>query len=150
MNRNTIEASAVIDAPAERVYGIVADYRVGHPRILPPPFGRMEVERGGYGAGTLIRCEMKVMGRMQSFRAEISEPEPGRVLAERNLDGSFVTTFIAEPLDGGRTRATIRTEMLRPRRGVLGAAERFFTRRFLLPIYRKELRLLEQVAREPA
>ena len=37
--------SAMIHAPAARVYGISADYRVHHPRIVPPEYFRqVEVE----------------------------------------------------------------------------------------------------------
>jgi hypothetical protein len=48
----TISASAVVDAPAVTVYGVLADYHEGHPSILPrPPFGELVVESGGTGAG---------------------------------------------------------------------------------------------------
>ena len=43
---------ARIDAPAAKVYGILADYHVGHPSILPPAFRNLIVEEGGVGAGT--------------------------------------------------------------------------------------------------
>ena len=53
----------------------------GHPQILPkPPFVSLEVEKGGIGAGTVIRIAMRVLGRLQTFGAVITEPEPGRVL----------------------------------------------------------------------
>jgi hypothetical protein len=34
-----VEADLRIDAPAERIYPLIADYRSGHPRILPPRYG---------------------------------------------------------------------------------------------------------------
>jgi hypothetical protein len=56
-----VSASAEVKAPAEKVYAIIADYRHGHPQIVPsPPFGRIEVEQGGFGAGTVIRFPMRV------------------------------------------------------------------------------------------
>ncbi len=74
-----------MDAPADRVYAIIADYRNGHPHILPKQFRNLTVEQGGVGAGTIIRFEVRVFGQTQHFRAVVSEPEPGRVLVEENL-----------------------------------------------------------------
>ena len=49
-------SSAQIRAPGRIVYSLIADYRNGHPRILPPRYypPPLEVERGGVGAGTAI------------------------------------------------------------------------------------------------
>ena len=80
-----VSKSAEIGAPADRLYGIIADYRNGHPRILPPAFTELTVEAGGVGAGTRIRVGMRMLGRVMTFPAEVSEPDPGRVLVERNL-----------------------------------------------------------------
>jgi hypothetical protein len=141
-----VEASAIIDAPVERVYGIVADYRGGHPRILPPKyFTGLEVEQGGVGAGTVIRFGMKVLGQTRTLRATITEPEPGRVLVESDPVGAVVTTFTAEPLDGGRTRMTFSTAG-RTAPGVGGWIEKWITTRMLPRIYRDELALLAKVA----
>ena len=40
-------------APAEVVYGYLADMREHHPRFLPPAFEDFKVESGGVGAGTV-------------------------------------------------------------------------------------------------
>jgi hypothetical protein len=134
-----VSKSAEIGAPADRLYGIIADYRHGHPRILPPAFT-------GLGAGTRIRVGMRVLGRVVTFPAEVSEPDPGRVLVERNLgDRPSVTTFTVDRLDAARSRVTISTE-LPARAGILGRLERFFTSRFLGPIYAAELGKLAAVA----
>jgi hypothetical protein len=145
-----VKASAIIEAPAERVYAVIADYRQHHPRILPKPFGALVVESGGVGAGTVIRCGLRVLGRMQTFRAVVSEPEPGRVLAE-TIEGPprVLTTFTVDGSDSGRSRVTIASEVL-VRTGLLGALERYLNRRFLEPIYQAELKLLARVATEPA
>jgi len=139
---------AVIPAPPRDVYAVLADYREGHPRILPrPPFESLDVEAGGIGAGTVIRVGMRVLGRRQSFRAVVSEPEPGRVLVERNDDGT-VTTFTVEPVANGRSaRVTIATE-LAGGRGIRGVVEQWLTPRLLRPVYVKELGLLAAVAAE--
>ncbi|HKP75931.1 MAG TPA: SRPBCC family protein [Longimicrobiaceae bacterium] len=145
---HTVSASAEIDAPAERLYGIVADYRVAHPRIIPkPPFVSLEVEEGGYGAGTVIRCSMRIAGMTTAFRAKVSEPEPGRVLVETDLAGGPVTTFTAEPLGPGRARVTISTLLQRGGK-LAGPLERWLFVRFLRKVYREELRLLARVAAE--
>jgi hypothetical protein len=141
-----VSKSAEIGAAADRLYGIIADYRNGHPRILPPAFTGLTVEAGGVGAGTRIRVGMRVFGRVMTFPAEVSEPYPGRVLVERNLgDRPSVTTFTVDRLDAVRSRVTISTE-LPARSGLLGRVERFLTTRFLEPIYTEELAKLAAVA----
>jgi Polyketide cyclase / dehydrase and lipid transport len=141
-----VSKSAEISAPADRLYGIIADYRNGHPSILPAAFTGLTVEAGGVGAGTRIRVGMRVFGRVMTFPAEVSEPHPGRVLVERNFgDRPSVTTFTVDRLDAARSRVTISTE-LPVRRGILGRVERFLTRRLLEPIYTAELAKLAAVA----
>src|SRR5262249_14871310 len=103
MPRHQVSAEAVVDAPAGRAYAVIADYRDGHPHILPrPPFVSLDVEQGGTGAGTVIRFQMRVFGRVRTFRAAITEPEPGRVLAETDLDTGTLTTFTVVPVEDGR------------------------------------------------
>jgi hypothetical protein len=59
--KTQVTASAEIDAPAQRVYSILADYREGHPRILPKEyFPFLQVEQGGIGAGTRLHFQMRV------------------------------------------------------------------------------------------
>ena len=147
MAENEIKASKIIQAAPEKVYAIIADYHNGHARILPKPyFVSLEVEEGGYGAGTVIRFQMKLLGRLQTFRAEISEPEPGRVLVETDLDTGTTTTFTVEEYgDTQGSRVTIRT-VAQVREGLLGAVEGWLTVRLLQPIYIKELDQLASVA----
>jgi hypothetical protein len=147
MTSPVLTVGADIPAPIERVYGIVADYRDGHPRIVPrPPFGDLEVEQGGVGAGTVVRFTIRVMGLRRSMRIEISEPEPGRVLVETETTAGAETTFTFEPIDDGRgTRVTISTRM-RARAGWLGRLERALVARYLRPICVRELKNLAAVA----
>jgi polyketide cyclase/dehydrase/lipid transport protein len=142
-----VKASAIVDAPAAVVYGIIADYRDGHPHILPKSyFTALEVEAGGVGTGTVIRVTMRVLGSTRTFRAAVTEPEPGRVLVERDLESGTTTTFTVEPVDGGAgTRVTFETELGR-RGGVAGWLESVLTPSLLKPIYAQELELLRQVA----
>lgn len=146
MPAHRIAASALIEAPPTRVYAIIADYHQGHPQIIPrPPFVSLVVEQGGVEAGTAIRVQMRVLGRLQGFHAVVTEPEPGRVLVETNDNGT-VTTFTVEPRAEGRhAQVTIATK-LGGRTGVVGALERWFVTRLLCPVYVKELELLATAA----
>ena len=143
----SVSATARVRASAERVYGIIADYREGHPRILPKQFTSLVVEQGGVGAGTIIRCEMRLMGGRQVFRAAVTEPEPGRVLRETIIEGDpLVTTFTVAPAVGeSECDVTIQSDVpLKP--GVRGVLERFFVPRMLTPMYEEELRRLNDYA----
>ena len=147
MGKIEITVSQVISAPSEKIYSLIADYREGHPKILPKPhFLSFEVEEGGVGAGTIIAFQMDVMGKTQDFRAEVTEPEPGHVLVETDLNTSAPTTFTVDLIDPQTSLVTIST-VLQTRDGLLGKLEGWFTRRFLTPIYEEELKLLEQIAK---
>ncbi len=147
VNRFRLESSARIPAPPGTVYAIIADYQVGHPRIVPPRvFGDFEVLDGGVGVGTRIRFSMKVLGRKIFTEGRITEPEPGRLLVEHYDATGIVTSFRVDP-EGRDSRVTITTD-IPSRRGLLGALERRFMRRFLLPLYEEELARLARVAAE--
>src|SRR5512143_3795320 len=104
MPKLQVEADARIPATAERVYSIIADYHNGHPHILPKSyFSALEVEQGGIGAGTIIHFQMHVMGTTRLLRAEITEPEPGKVLVESYPADGSVTTFTVRPEIDGRS-----------------------------------------------
>ena len=125
---------------------MIADYHNGHPRILPPQFRNVVVERGGRGAGTQLRFQMKAFGRIQNFRHEVAEPEPGRVLVENDRENDSKTTFVIDPAEGG-AKVRITTDLpLKP--GLAGKVERFLATRYLLGVYRKEIEKLDVVARE--
>ena len=148
----SISDSRRINAPAARIYALIADYRRGHPTILPKQFSNLRVESGsGVGAGTTIRFEVTVMGRTDRYKAIVSEPEPGRVLVEKNVEpNDSVTIFTVNPVDDGRAAdVTIRTE-LNARPGVMGALEKFLIRRMMPGLYAEELRLMELRATEQA
>ena len=139
--------SRVIHAPPALVYGIIADYRVHHLRIVPPEhFRTVEVEAGGVGAGTRIRVETRVLGRAQQFVHHIREPEPGRILEEVDASGFSVTRFTVEPAEQGASASVTITTTFRVRPGPLGAIERAVTAAMLRRIYKKELARLEQYA----
>jgi hypothetical protein len=128
-----VTATARIAAPPERVYAIIANYRDGHPRILPKEFRGLTVEEGGIGAGTIIRFQMRVLGATTTYRAAITEPEPGRVLVETNFEGNAaVSTFTVNP----QTRIGDISELTSRRRPIDASV------RILRSIYPRELALL--------
>jgi hypothetical protein len=141
-----VEARGAVRAPADRVYNLIADYNTGHPRIVPPKyFQNFNVERGGVGAGTVVTFEMKVLGRISKPRAQITEPQPGRVLVETIEDQGIVTTFRVEPTGASSSQVTISTVMP-TRRGIAGSLEGAFIRSFLSRVYRDELAQIDRVA----
>lgn len=149
-DKHLITASAIIPARRERVYSIIANYKDGHPRIVPKQFSSMVVEQGGVGAGTVIRFQMSVFGKKQAFRAAITEPEPGRVLVETDLEtNGAVTTFTVDPGTApADSRVTIST-LLPVRTGFLGMMEKKLSTLLLRPIYAQELANLARVATGP-
>jgi len=142
----SVGADAVVDAPPEVVYGLIADYRHGHPRIVPAEyFQDIVVERGGVGAGTAIRFKARLLGVTRLLRAEVTEPSPGSVLVETDPDTGVRTTFTVAARDGGRAaHVSIVTEL--PARGLRGRLEAMFARRLLPKVYALELENIARVA----
>ncbi len=139
-----------IDASPETLYAIVADYRVGHPAILPPgAFGPLIVEQGGVGAGTITRGSIKIWGKNYPFRHSISEPEPGRVLKETDLDTGQYTIFTFDSLDSGRrTRVTFDTWFPQAA-GLAGWLDVRIKTMIAHKLYKEELRRLADYAARP-
>jgi hypothetical protein len=138
-----IELSAVIDASPAEVYAVLSDYRNSHPGILPKKyFSKLVVERGGRGEGTLIEVHMHVGGTKRVFHQIVSEPEPGRVLVETDLDAGVTTTFTVDRQDqDSQSRVTITIEgCISP--GLQGFMEKFFQPSMIQSLYQEELELL--------
>lgn len=145
-----VTVSRVIDAPADAIYAILADYERGHPSILPKPyFKELVVEQGGRGAGTVARVAMEVMGSRQTFRLRVTEPVPGRELVEEDEARGAITRFTLEPLPDDRTHVTIDTRM-RPSGGLRGLMERWMNPPITRRIYAQELELLAAAASRAA
>jgi Polyketide cyclase / dehydrase and lipid transport len=145
-----INASALIPARRERVYSLIANYRDGHARIIPKQFSDLVVEQGGIGAGTVIRFQLSLLGKKQTYRAAVTEPEPGRVLVETDLEtNGAITTFTVDagtaPAD---SRVTISTE-LPVSAGFRGIIEKKLSTLLLRSMYLQELQNLARVATGP-
>jgi hypothetical protein len=143
MSNIHVEMSRVINATPAAVHAVISDYHVGHPAILPKPyFKNLMVKKGGKGAGTEMTFDMEVFGSKRTFHQTVSEPEPGRVLVETEVDGSVVTKFFFDPVeDGTRCRVTITTDM-KAASGIQGLIERLVIPRFNPRLYQQELQLL--------
>ena len=151
MGQIKVKTKAVLDARPEDVYATIADYRKGHPSILPKEsIYDLQVEEGGYGAGTIIRFKSRVLGVEQSFRHRASEPEPGRVLVEQDIDTvqNLTTTFTVIPVEQGQKSQVEISTTMNASPGLKGFVERVVLSIFNPPIYRKELKLLEAVAQK--
>jgi hypothetical protein len=147
MTEIVISETAVLQAAPEAVYAIFADYHEGHPNALPrPPFGALVVERGGTGAGTRFTVTTREGLGMKTYRMDVTEPQPGRVLLESDVDSDLTTTFAVEPADGGAARVTITTRYTRG--GVRGWLERMLLPRLAGPVFQQEMRNVERLARE--
>ena len=143
-----VTAERSIAAPADRVYGAIADYREHHHRFLPPAFSDFRVEEGGVGAGTVVSFRLTVGGRTRSSRSVIAEPQPGRVLTESDAAAGSVTTFTVTPEGNG---SLVRIETTWPGAGgIPGLLERWLAPRLLAKLYADELERLDRYAREQA
>jgi hypothetical protein len=143
-----VSAERVIDAPAETVYGYVADHVEHHPHFLPPAFSDFKVESGGVGAGTVTSFKVTAGGRTRDYQMQVAEPEPGRVMTESDMNSSLVTTWTIEPRGTG---SLVRIETgWEGAGGVGGLFERLFAPRVMHRIYQDELERLNAYARDRA
>ena len=141
-----VEASAerAIDAPADEVYGYLADLHQ-HPRFLPPAFSDYQVLEGGVGAGTVTQFKVTAGGRTREYVTRITEPEPGKTLVETDTKSSLVTTFSVSPRDG---KSLVRiTTNWDGAGGIGGFFERTFAPRALRRLLLDELDRLNTYAR---
>jgi hypothetical protein len=142
-----VEVERPINAPADLLYQIVADYNTHHPSILPAAFSNLRVEQGGIGEGTVLSFDIRMGGRKRNMRARISEPRPG-VLEETDLEFGAVTSFeITQEVDA--SRVVIRTGFPSAP-GIQGWFERRFAPGMLRKLYEQELdNLTAYASRQP-
>jgi ribosome-associated toxin RatA of RatAB toxin-antitoxin module len=141
MSKIHVEESTIINARAETLYGIVADYEVGHPAILPKPMDGLRVDKGGQGLGTELTVFVNVMGSKTSFRQRVTKSEPFTLIEESNIDNDLVTRFYFDALPDGKTKVTISTDFT-PQNFV----ERLLNPMLMYSMYKRELRNLEAYA----
>lgn len=140
-----VARSATINAPATTVYRLLADYRKGHPSVLPRSITITHIDKGGYGAGTVVRVRSRMAGQTRLARFRVTEPEPGRVLVESEPETGTVTTFTVDPDGDGQSRVEIATAY-EGRGGPLGRVEQSVARLMLGRVYRQQLKNIAKVA----
>lgn len=151
MKQIHVIAEAILNARPEDVYATIADYHNSHPLILPPKnLYDLQVEQGGYGAGTIIRFKSRAMGIEKSFYQRVKEPDPGRILVEEDIidPQDSRTTFTVNPIGEGKQSHVIISTTMKAGPGLQGFIERILIPRVLPPIYYQELKLLEEVTRK--
>ncbi len=150
MSHITVSESAIVQAPSDLVYRILADYHEGHMAIIPRKyFKEVGVTAGGFGEGTELYVVMNVMGRTYEMSMSVTEPDPGRVLVETDHAAGRATTFTIDALPNDMTRVTISTRYPRPS-GLKGWIEERTAPGTLGKIYREELNNLNNYARAKA
>lgn len=149
MTRLHAEASALIAARPEEIYGIFADYRRHHPAILPKQyFPKIEVQQGGYGAGTIFTVWTRALGVERVYHMVVSEPEPGRLLMEDDQTAGVTTTFKVVPgAQGQQTEVTIATDW-NAQSGIGGLVEKLITPVVMRRIFRQELQNVADYVRK--
>ena len=143
-----VKVDAILHACAEDVYATIADYRHGHPGILPKAFSDLQAEQGGYGEGTIIRFKMKVLGVERAFYQRVTEPEPGHILVEQDIDApqNIVTTFVVTPVENNQKTLIEISTTMNTSTGLAGLIERIAVPIINARLYREELQLLEKAA----
>jgi hypothetical protein len=101
----SVELERTVDAPMQRVWVLLRDYRSARPRLLTGHFAGYAVQRGGDGAGTVIEFGLRVRRRERSYVVAVEEPAPGRQLRERARGSALVTTWTPTP--GGEGERTV-------------------------------------------
>ena len=103
--RVSVEIERTVDAPMERVWALLRDYRRARPRLLTEHFSDYAVHQGGEGAGTVIEYRLRV-GRHQGRHViAVQEPVAGRMLRERDRTSALVSTWTLTP--GGEGELTV-------------------------------------------
>jgi hypothetical protein len=140
MRQNYFETVALINARPEEIYATIADYRNGHPHIVPKKYFRsLDVESGGVGAGTIIRYRLRAFGIERLGRAVVTEPEPGRVLVETDTILGIVTLFTVTPANNGRQAHVQIASHWEPAQNIFKAFEQALYPRMMQRMYTQEL-----------
>ena len=101
------------------VYAFLSVYKDKRPAILPPAYEGYTGEKGGRGAGTVVRWVLKAGRRQRPYRLEVAEPSKGSVLTVKDASSSLVNTWTVDTVPGNadRSRVTITTGSFESRCG---------------------------------
>jgi uncharacterized protein YndB with AHSA1/START domain len=103
--RVSVEVERTVDAPMERVWALLRDYRVARPRWLTEHFADYAVREGGAGAGTVIEYRLHVGRHKGRHVIAVQEQVAGRMLRERDRTSALVSTWTLTP--GGEGERTV-------------------------------------------
>ncbi|RSN18933.1 SRPBCC family protein [Amycolatopsis roodepoortensis] len=105
MGKVTAIAERTIEAPADKVRALVADYAETRPKLLTEHYRDYEVTEGGVGAGTKARWKLQATSkRVRDVAATVTEPSEGTIV-ETDANSSMVTTWtVREVPDGSVVR----------------------------------------------
>jgi uncharacterized membrane protein len=146
MSKLYVRSERLVNQPSDFVYRLFADFEHHHPKFLPPQFSDLKVIKGGYGAGTEHSFTSLMGGKPRAFQMVISEPEPGRVLVERDTLSNLETTTTIVP-EGSGTRITFETTW-ESAGGIMGALEAWFAPSMMRRVYQDEFNRFERYAQE--
>jgi len=142
-----VRRERVITAPPEAVYNFLADYS-RRPMILPPNYVNYHIERGGFGAGTVIVYKLQASGRERPYSMTVEEPAPG-VILERDLNSSLTTIWQLLPMGNGCYTKVVLTTQWEGSSGAGGFFERTFAPMGLGRVYETMLDLLTGIVQNP-
>lgn len=101
MGKVTAIAERTIEAPADKVRALVADYAETRPKLLTEHYRDYEVTEGGVGAGTKARWKLQATSkRVRDVAATVSEPSEG-TFVETDANSSMVTTWTVHEVPEG-------------------------------------------------
>jgi hypothetical protein len=141
-----VETERTVQADPATVFGLVSDYAEGRPRYLPPNYAGYEVEEGGRGAGTTVRYVLHAARRERPYRMQVTQPDAGLVVVEKDAGSSLTTTWTVVPgADGKRSTVRLVSEW-EGAGGVGGFFERLFAPGGLRRIHDDTLARLAKVA----
>lgn len=147
MSKVKVTVSRKVQAPAKIVYNILADYD-HHRNILPPKFFTgLDVIKGGVGEGTEFILHALSYGGKTQMRMAVTEPQPGMILRERDVNTGLVTTFTVKPLGPSESEVTFST-VWNPKPGLAGMIDRYTTPFFMRLVYRQEQQILNEYAQQ--
>lgn len=142
MSHIHVKSEQVVDAPPEKVYATLKDYKHKRPHMLTPNFLDYQVEQGGVGKGTVIDYRLKAGGRERPYRMHVDETVRDRLLTERDTNSSLINRWTLLPMKGGRKTQVSLTSEWEGGSGIGGFFERTFAPMGLRRIYASMLSML--------
>ena len=147
MSKVTVTVSSKVQAPTAVVYTILSDYN-HHRQILPPKvFTGLDIMEGGVGEGTRFILHGMAFGGKTEMHMVVTEPKPGSVLVERDVDTGLMTIFTVKSLGSNESLVSFET-VWEPQPGLKGLIDRLMTPLFMRVFYRQEMKILNEYAQQ--